>query len=62
MASKTTNESEFNKYSKEVALAAVKKTFEFTKLSTGEKALMEIGFNFGAEFMHDKLTKIGLNS
>ena len=52
MTNKTKKQTEFRSpASKTIESAAAQKASEFSKLSSGEKYILEQGFKFGAEFM-----------
>ena len=52
MTNKTKKQTEFRSPgSKMIESAAAQKASEFSKLSSGEKYILEEGFKFGAEFM-----------
>ena len=57
------NAAEFRVPSKEeIGKAAIKKSSEFRKLSSGEQYILEEGFRMGAEFMINYNKKLEMNS
>jgi len=63
MANKTKNRSEFRSPgSRAIETAAAQKASEFSKLSSGEKYILELGFKYGAEFMIDYNKESTVNS
>ena len=63
MQANNKNKSEFRSPDeKAIAMAAAKKASEFSKLSSGERYILEEGFRFGAEFMINYNKKQNVNS